>query len=93
MSKYSVACKNVCECVDMQPLMCISYHFTQTMSCKLTFDERIRTVLLYGRDGATIRSVADQLNASSSKPLPISYSAVCKIIQRFKETGSVAFRY
>jgi transposase len=62
------------------------------MGDKLTKDERVTLVFMYGKAGATHRSVAEDFNRQNPRRLPIDKSSVGRLINRFKETGSVADR-
>ena len=60
---------------------------------KLTMQERVKLVFMFGRDGATYRSVAEEFNRTHPKrEKPLSHTTVCRLIKRFQETGSVADR-
>ena len=57
---------------------------------KLTKEERVEIVLLYGREGWGLRRVAAEFNRRHpDKLLPLSHSAVGKLVNKFKRTGSV----
>lgn len=60
------------------------------MDAKLTKDERVKLVLMYGALGATHRSVADEFNNQNPHRPSIDRRTVGRLINRFKETGSVA---
>jgi transposase len=55
----------------------------------MALDERVERVLLSGRQGWTQRQVADEINARHPERNPITNSAVGKLVEKFKETGSV----
>ena len=60
---------------------------------KLTMQERVKLVFMFGRDGATYRSVVEEFNRTHSEgEKPLSHTTVCRLIKRFQETGSVADR-
>ncbi|XP_076061563.1 uncharacterized protein LOC143037315 [Oratosquilla oratoria] len=59
------------------------------MAGKLTIPERVELVLLYAKDGASSRSVADIFNAKYPNRQPVTQRTVSKNFNRFKETGSV----
>ncbi|XP_076041561.1 uncharacterized protein LOC143025561 isoform X2 [Oratosquilla oratoria] len=59
------------------------------MAGKLTTPERVELVLLYAKDGASSRSVADIFNVKYPNRQPVTQRTVSKILNRFKETGSV----
>jgi hypothetical protein len=58
----------------------------------LTLDEMVEIVRLSGRQGWTQRQVADEFNARHPEANPITHSAVGKLVEKFKETGSVVDR-
>ncbi|BFZ01701.1 hypothetical protein BsWGS_04740 [Bradybaena similaris] len=63
------------------------------MGEKLTVQERVKLVFMFGRDVATYRSVAQEFNHNHPEPeQPLSHTTVCPLIKRFQETGSVADR-
>ena len=62
------------------------------MAEKLSLEERVQIIFLFGRLGATHRSVAEEFNNRHPGRGPVSHSTVCRLIQRFQETGSVADR-
>jgi hypothetical protein len=55
----------------------------------LVLDKRVEIVLLCGSQGWTQRQVADEFNARHPERNPITHSAVGKLVQKLKETGSV----
>jgi transposase len=55
----------------------------------LTLNERVEIVLLSGRQGWTQSQVADEFNARYPERNPTRHSAVGKLVNKFKETGSV----
>jgi hypothetical protein len=48
----------------------------------LTLDQRVEIVLLSGRQGLTHRKVADEFNARHPERIPITHSAVGKLLKR-----------
>jgi len=63
------------------------------MGEKLTTHERVELVFMFGRDGATYRSVAEEFNRTHpEREKPLNHTTVCRLIKRFQETGSVADR-
>jgi transposase len=56
----------------------------------LTKDERVELILLCGCQGLTQRQVADEFNKVHPEHALITHLAVCKLLQQFKETSSVA---
>jgi transposase len=55
----------------------------------LSKEERIELVLLSGREGWSVRKIADDFNARHPRRTPIGFSTVGKVVRKFKETGSV----
>lgn len=55
----------------------------------LSKDERIDVVLLSGREGWSYRKIAEEFNRRHPARQPISFTAVGKLVNKFKETGSV----
>ena len=63
------------------------------MGEKLTIQERVKLFFMFGRDGATYRSVAEEFNRTHpEREKPLNHTTVCRLIKRFQETGSVADR-
>ncbi|BFZ15076.1 hypothetical protein BsWGS_18115 [Bradybaena similaris] len=61
------------------------------MGEKLTVQERVKLVFMFGRDVATYRSVTQKFNHNHPKPeQPLSHTTVCHLIKSFQKTGSVA---
>ena len=54
----------------------------------LTTEQRVEIALLSGRDGATNRSVAEQFNRNHPHE-NVSHTSVSRLINKFRETGSV----
>ena len=54
----------------------------------LTTEQRVEIILLSGRDGATNRSVAEQFNRNHPHE-NVSHTSVGRLINKFRETGSV----
>ncbi|CAI9725921.1 KEOPS complex subunit TP53RK isoform X1 [Octopus vulgaris] len=52
-------------------------------------EERIELVLLSGREGWSYRKIAEEFNLRHPYRQPIYFTAVGKLINKFKETGSV----
>ncbi|CAI9719957.1 hypothetical protein C0J52_25601 [Octopus vulgaris] len=52
-------------------------------------EERIELVLLSGREGWSYRKIAEEFNLRHPYRQPIFFTAVGKLIKKFKETGSV----
>ncbi|CAI9717278.1 uncharacterized protein LOC127529990 [Octopus vulgaris] len=52
-------------------------------------EERIEIVLLGGREGWSYRKIAEEFNLRHTYRQPIYFTAVGKLIKKFKETGSV----
>ncbi|KAK7068236.1 hypothetical protein SK128_005776 [Halocaridina rubra] len=55
----------------------------------LSKEERIELVLLSGREGWSHRKIAEEFNLRHPHRQPIYFTAVGKLIKKFKETGSV----
>ncbi|CAI9727465.1 PLHD1 protein [Octopus vulgaris] len=55
----------------------------------LSKEERIEIVLLTGREGWSYRKIAEEFNLRHPYRQPIYFTAVGKLIKKFKETGSV----
>ena len=60
------------------------------MPAKLSRNERVQLVFMYGVPGATNRSVAEAFNRRNPNRSPIHQVTVGRLIKRFSETGSVA---
>ncbi|CAI9744425.1 KEOPS complex subunit TP53RK isoform X1 [Octopus vulgaris] len=56
----------------------------------LSKEERIELVLLSGREGWSYRKIAEEFNLPHPCRQPIYFTAVRKLIKKFKETGSVS---
>ncbi|CAI9720341.1 MPC34374.1hypothetical protein [Octopus vulgaris] len=55
----------------------------------LSKEERIELVLLSGREGWSYRKIAEEFNLRHPYRQPIFFTAVGKLIKKFKETSSV----
>jgi transposase len=55
----------------------------------LTKDERVELILLSGREGWSYRRIAEHFNACHPGRAAVSHSTVGKLVQKFKDTGSV----
>ena len=62
------------------------------MPAKLSRNERVQLIFMYGVPGATNRSVAEAFNRRNPNRSPIHQVTVGRLIKRFSETGSVADR-
>jgi transposase len=62
------------------------------MADKLSKDDKVSLVFMYGVPGTTHRSVAENVNRQNQHRPPIDQSTVGRLISRFKGTGSVADR-
>ena len=61
------------------------------MGEKLTIQKRVKLVFMFGKNGATYRSVAEECSRShAQREKPLDQSTVFHLIKRFQETGSVA---
>ena len=68
------------------PMLIFFFNFRSDMP--LTTEQRVEIILLSGRDGATNRSVAEQFNRNHSHK-NVSHTSVDRLINKFRETGSV----
>ncbi|MPC34374.1 hypothetical protein E2C01_027760 [Portunus trituberculatus] len=55
----------------------------------LSKEERVKLVLLSGREGWSYCKIAEEFNLRHPHRQPIYFSAVGKLIKKFRETGSV----
>ena len=55
----------------------------------LSKEERIELVLLSGREGWSYRKIAEEFNLRHPYRQPIYFTAIGKLVRKFKETGSV----
>ena len=63
------------------------------MGKKLIMQERVKLVFMFGSDGATYRSAAEEFNRTRpERETSLNHTTVCRLIKRFQETGSVADR-
>ena len=63
--------------------------FCYSLKMSLTKDERVEVILLSGREGWSYRRIAEHFNACHPGRAAISHRTVGKLIQKFKDTGSV----
>ena len=55
----------------------------------LTKEERVQLILLSGREGWSYRRIADEFKVHHPGRSSIGFSAVAKVIRKFKKTGSI----
>ena len=55
----------------------------------LSKEERVDLIFLYGREGWSLRKIAEEFNVRHPFRNPICFQTVSKVVQKFKETGSV----
>jgi len=63
------------------------------MGEKLKMQERVKLIFMFGRDGATYRSAAEEFNRTHpEREKLLNHTTVCRLIKRFQEKSSVADR-
>ena len=62
------------------------------MTARLSKNEKVRLIFMYGVSGATNHSVAEAFNRQNLNRPPIHQGTVGRLVNRFRETGSVADR-
>jgi len=63
------------------------------MGEKLTLQQRVKLHFMFGKNGATYRSVAEEFNRTHhEREKTLNHTTVCCLIKRFQEPGSVADR-
>ena len=69
------------------------FHMKLDMREKMTLQERVKLVFMFGKNGATYRSVDEEFNRTyPQREKPLNQSTVFRWIKRFQETSSVADR-
>ena len=56
---------------------------------RLTMDQKVEIILLCGRDNLSYRQIADIFNERHATVPPLNFSTVGRLLNKFKETGSV----